>query len=239
MNGKRKAMIAIIITLLISGSIISLFLLNNNDTNNEINNVHNEEYRPPVKSDSKEEALDAAKKIVDIEITNKYDLYYKLIPDYTGEAALYAVENVDVDWNKECLEYADQIINKDYFSESQLIFKLSDVGFNREEINYALDELNVDWRAEAVQCAKACRNEGFSPTSLRYNFYTIGFDKELVDYALSQVEYDYVSECEVRISYFMDINDYNEEDTRWELEDDGFDKETIDKAFELRHNNHK
>jgi len=186
-------------------------------------------------NDSKNDALEAAEKIVNENVTNRSDLYYKLVSEkFTEEAIMYAVENVNVDWNKECLEYADQILNKDYFSESRLILKLSDVNFNREEINYALDELNVDWKAEAVQCAKACRNEGFSPTSLRHNFYTIGFNKELVDYALSQVEYDYVSECEVRISYFMDMNDCNEEDTRWELEDDGFDKETIDKAFENR-----
>lgn len=188
-------------------------------------------------NDNKEDALSAAESIVSENAISRYDLYYKLLfMDFTEEAIMYAVENVDVDWKEECVEFADYTVNKGYFSESELIFKLSDVCYDREEIDYALDTLNIDWKAEAVQCANACKDGGFSPVGLRQNFYTIGFDKELVDYALSTVDIDYVYQCEVRISYFMDMNDYNEEDTRWELKYDGFDEETINKAFENRNN---
>lgn len=182
-----------------------------------------------------DDALSSAKKYIDNEPMSRDKLYYALLQDnFSNEAILYALENIEVDWNAECVEYTEHILGKDYYSESSLIYELADEEYTRDEINNAIDTLNIDWQNEAVQCANACRLGGFSEIGIRINFYNLGFNEDLTNYALETVEYNYVEECETRISYFMDINDLDEESTRYELKADGFDEECIEKAFEMR-----
>ena len=62
---------------------------------------------------------------------------------YTSEEINYAVENVIVDWNEECVESAESYLDCMSFSRQGLIEQLEYEGFTSEQINYAMERV---WR---------------------------------------------------------------------------------------------
>lgn len=62
---------------------------------------------------------------------------------YTSEEINYAVENVIVNWNEECVESAESYLDCMSFSRQGLIEQLEYEGFTSEQINYAMERV---WR---------------------------------------------------------------------------------------------
>lgn len=80
---------------------------------------------------------------------------------YSQNAAEYAVENVDVDWNEEALEAAESYVEHSHFSYDGLHHQLtaeSADNYTDEQARYAVDNVDADWYAEAVEAAEAYWN---------------------------------------------------------------------------------
>ncbi len=58
---------------------------------------------------------------------------------YTEEEAIFAVENVDVDWNEQAVLSAENYLSFMSFSRSELIEQLKFDGFTTEQATFALD----------------------------------------------------------------------------------------------------
>lgn len=188
------------------------------------------------KSNNKDDALTVVDKYIRNDSTNRYDMYYILLREgFSDETMLYAINNTEEDWKEECLDYTKSILDKDQVSESGLIEQLTGKLYTREEIQYAMDNIEVDWNDEAVEFVEFCIGGGHSENSFRYQMFVAGFTKEEIDYAMNNVEIDYIEECYIRISYFMDINDCDEESARAELDSEGFLFEHINQAFNRRY----
>ena len=60
---------------------------------------------------------------------------------YLSEEINYALENVVVDWNEECVESAKSYLDYMSFSREGLIDQLEYEGFSSEQINYAMERV--------------------------------------------------------------------------------------------------
>lgn len=106
-------------------------------------------------------ALRAAKRYVDFSAFSEAKLYDQLTSEYgsqfSPEAAQYAMDQLDVDWNAEALESAEHYVDFAAFSKTKLYDQLtSEYGerFTPEQAQYAVDTVNADWMAEAVEAAE-------------------------------------------------------------------------------------
>lgn len=89
-------------------------------------------------------------------------LYDQLTSEYGGkysaEAAQYAMDNLEVDWNAEALGSAQNYIDVMAFSHAGLYDQLTSKHgeqFTPEQAQYALDNIKVDWKAEALESARS------------------------------------------------------------------------------------
>ena len=121
-------------------------------------------------------ALRSAQQYVDFSSFSYAKLYDQLTSEYgsgyAADAAQYAVDNIDVDWNAEALESAQSYVDFSGFSYAGLYDQLtSEYGekFPAEQAQYAVDNVDVDWNAEAVESAESYLDfMPMSPTEL-YN----------------------------------------------------------------------
>ena len=60
--------------------------------------------------------------------------------DYSTEAARYAVENVDVDWNEQAVKKAESYLEYSSFSPEGLVSQLEFEGFTTEQAQYGVDQ---------------------------------------------------------------------------------------------------
>ncbi|MFW9034280.1 Ltp family lipoprotein [Corynebacterium striatum] len=88
-------------------------------------------------------------------------LYDQLTSEYgekfPADAAQYAIDNVEADWNAEALGSAESYIKTMAFSKAKLYDQLtSDYGekFTAEQAQYAVDNVEADWNAEAAESAR-------------------------------------------------------------------------------------
>ncbi|MFS0215767.1 Ltp family lipoprotein [Corynebacterium striatum] len=88
-------------------------------------------------------------------------LYDQLTSEYgekfPADAAQYAIDNVEADWNAEALGSAENYIKTMAFSKAKLYDQLaSDYGekFTAEQAQYAVDNVEADWNAEAAESAR-------------------------------------------------------------------------------------
>ncbi|MHA2790151.1 Ltp family lipoprotein [Corynebacterium sp. S7] len=92
---------------------------------------------------------------------SKAGLYDQLTSEYGGqfsaEAAQYAVDNVDADWNANALEKAKTYSDEMHMSKAGVYDQLtSSYGeqFTAEEAQYAVDNVDADWNANALEKAR-------------------------------------------------------------------------------------
>lgn len=88
-------------------------------------------------------------------------LYDQLTSDYgekySPEAAQYAMDHLEADWNAEALGSAQNHINTEAFSYEGLYEKLTGEGgeqYTPEQARYAVDNVKADWNAEALESAR-------------------------------------------------------------------------------------
>ncbi len=93
---------------------------------------------------------------------SKEGLYDQLTSEYgekfSDEAAQYALDNLEADWNKNALKKAKTYSDTMSMSKAGLYDQLtSEYGekFTAEEAQYALDNLDVNWKENALKKKKS------------------------------------------------------------------------------------
>ena len=88
------------------------------------------------------QALDKAQSYVDLMAFSQADLRAQLeYHEFSYEAIEFALENVDVDYQAECIEKAESYLGLTSFSEADLREQLEYHKFNEEHINVAIEEI--------------------------------------------------------------------------------------------------
>ncbi len=106
-------------------------------------------------------ALNKANDYSNIMYMSKASIYDQLTSDYgerlTPDAAQYAIDNINADWNFNALQTAKNYSNTMYMSRASIYDQLvSEYGerFTPSEAQYAVDNVNADWSFNALQTAK-------------------------------------------------------------------------------------
>lgn len=99
-----------------------------------------------------------------------YDQLTSQFEQFSAEAANYAIENVEADWNANALAKAEQYSETMYMSKAGIYDQLvSDMGerFTAEEAQYAIDNIEADWNANALAKAKTYQDTmAMSPAAI-------------------------------------------------------------------------
>lgn len=105
-------------------------------------------------------ALESAKHYLEFTTFSYQGLYHQLTSEYGSqfppEAAQYAMDNLDVDWNEQALRSAEEYLEFSAFSYLGLFDQLtSEYGesFTPEQAQYAVDSVNADWNEQALKSA--------------------------------------------------------------------------------------
>lgn len=89
-----------------------------------------------------EQALDKAQNYVDFTSFSEADLRGQLeYHEFSPEAIQFALDNVNVDYQAECIEKAESYLELTSFSEADLREQLEYHEFNEEHINVAIEEV--------------------------------------------------------------------------------------------------
>ena len=119
-------------------------------------------------------ALRKAKVYSDTMSMSKEGLYDQLTSEYgekfSDEAAQYAMDNLEADWNKNALKKAKTYSDTMSMSKAGLYDQLtSEYGekFTAEEAQYAVDNLDADWKENALKKAKVYQETmAMSPSAI-------------------------------------------------------------------------
>lgn len=150
-------------------SSITLNVQNNESTKAEASTGTNE--KSSKKSTAKEEsdvpreyisALKSAESYSELMHMSKKGIYDQLISEYgdqfSTEAAQYAVDNIEADWNENALKSAESYSEMMNMSKKgiydQLISEYGDQ-FEPSEAQYAVDNIKADWNLNALESAKS------------------------------------------------------------------------------------
>lgn len=144
-------------------------------------------------------ALKKARIYSDTMFMSKKALYDQLTSEYgerfTAEAAQYAIDNLEADWNKNALNKAKTYSDSMYMSKMGIYDQLiSEYGeqFTEEEAQYAIDNLEANWKENALKKAKTYQNTmNMSPSAIHDQLtseYGEKFTKEEADYAIENLE---------------------------------------------------
>ena len=110
---------------------------------------------------------------------SKASIYNQLTSEYgekfTPEAAQYAIDNLDADWNANALKKAESYSDTMYMSKASIYDQLiSEYGemFTPEEAQYAIDNISADWKANALKKAKSYQDSmSMSPSAIYDQLY--------------------------------------------------------------------
>ena len=143
-------------------------------------------------------ALNKAASYSDTMHMSKAGIYDQLTSEYgekfSSEAAQYAIDNMEADWNANALEKAKDYSTTMYMSKKGVYDQLiSDYGekFTEEEAQYAADNVEADWQANALEKAKSYQDSmDMSPEAIRDQLtseYGEQFTVEEADYAIANL----------------------------------------------------
>lgn len=144
-------------------------------------------------------ALKKAKSYSDTMYMSKASIYNQLTSEYgekfSPEAAQYAIDNLDADWNANALKKAENYSDTMYMSKASIYDQLiSEYGemFTPEEAQYAIDNISADWKANALKKAKSYQDSmSMSPSAIYDQLiseYGEKFTKEEAQYAIDNLE---------------------------------------------------
>lgn len=142
-------------------------------------------------------ALNKAYSYSDIMHMSKAGIYDQLTSEYgekfSAEAAQYAIDNMEADWNANALakakEYSDTMHMSKLGVYDQLISEYGEK-FTPEEAQYAIDNVVADWNANALEKAKSYQEMDMSPSAIHDQLtseYGERFTKEEADYAIENL----------------------------------------------------
>lgn len=133
----------------------------------EVNETNSLVTEAPVKSDVPVEyrsALSSAKAYSDRMYMSKSGIYDQLTSEYgegfTAEAAQYAIDNLEADYNRNALKTAENYVKMNMSKKGIYEQLVSEYGekFTDEEAQYAVDNLNADFNRAALATAKNYRS---------------------------------------------------------------------------------
>lgn len=144
-------------------------------------------------------ALNKANSYSDTMHMSKQGIYDQLTSEYgeqfSAEAAQYAIDNMEADWNYNALQMAQSYSDNMHMSKQGIYDQLtSEYGeqFTPEEAQYAVDNVDADWNYNALQTAKNYQeNMDMSPEAIRDQLtseYGEQFTQEEADYAIENLE---------------------------------------------------
>lgn len=166
------------------------------DNNEAENTVPEENDNVPTEYKS---ALKKAKRYSDAMHMSKAGIYDQLTSEYgeqfTEEAAQYAMDNLEADYNANALKKAEEYSKTMHMSKAGIYDQLiSEYGeqFTPEEAQYAVDNLKADYNANALAKAKSYQNTmDMSPTAIYDQLiseYGEKFTPEEAQYAIDNLE---------------------------------------------------
>lgn len=132
------------------------------DKDAETTDKDEETEQEEVKEEVKEEEVKEEEKAPEPEISMSFknakrqaELYIRTMPfsysgleaqlafeGYESDAIAYAMENIEVDWNEQCVKKAEAYLSMMAFSRDGLYGQLQFEGFSNEQIEYALAQFN-------------------------------------------------------------------------------------------------
>lgn len=120
-------------------------------------------------------ALNKANSYSDIMHMSKQGIYDQLVSEYgeqfSAEAAQYAIDNMEADWNYNALQSAQSYSDTMHMSKQGIYDQLiSEYGgqFTPEEAQYAVDNVDADWNYNALETAKNYQETlNMSPEAIR------------------------------------------------------------------------
>lgn len=130
---------------------------------------------------------------------SKQKIYDQLTSEYgekfPADAAQYAIDNLDVDYNANALEKADSYSKTMHMSKQRIFDQLtSEYGeqFTQEEAQYAIDNLSADYKANALEKAKSYQETMNMSKDRIYSQLTSeygeGFTAEEAQYAIDNLD---------------------------------------------------
>ena len=144
-------------------------------------------------------ALKKAKSYADNLHMSKAAIYDQLVSEYgekfPEDAAQYAMDNLEADWNANALKKAKSYSDNMHMSKQAIYDQLvSEYGeqFTEEEAQYAVDNLNADYKANALAKAKSYQENLSMSISAIYDQlvseYGEQFTEEEAQYAIDNLE---------------------------------------------------
>src|SRR5690625_3212186 len=120
-------------------------------------------------------ALSQAESYAETMYMSKQGIFDQLVSEYGGqfseEAAQYAVDTIDADWNQNALESAEVYSDMMHMSKQGIFDQLiSEYGgqFTEDQAQYAIDTIDADWNQNALESAKVYQDEmAMSPDAIR------------------------------------------------------------------------
>lgn len=127
---------------------------------------------------------------------SKQGIYKQLTSSFEGftkEAAQYAIDNIDADWNENALKKAESYSETMHMSKQGIYKQLysSVEGFTKEEAQYAIDNIDADWNKNALEKAKSYQQTMSMSKKAVYNQLSSsveGFTKEEAQYAIDHLD---------------------------------------------------
>ena len=166
-------------------------------------------------------ALKKAQRYSDNLHMSKAGIYDQLTSEYgenmSKEAAQYAIDNVEADWEENALKNAESYANRSHMSKAGVYDQLiSEYGeqFTDDEAQYAIDNVEADWEENALKTAESYANRLHMSKAGVYDQlvseYGEQFTSDEAQYAIDNVEADWEENAlETAKSYrrHMDMSD--------------------------------
>lgn len=166
-------------------------------------------------------ALKKAQRYSDNLHMSKAGIYDQLTSEYgenmSKEAAQYAIDNVEADWEENALKKAESYANRSHMSKAGVYDQLvSEYGeqFTDDEAQYAIDNVEADWEENALKTAESYASRLHMSKAGVYDQliseYGEQFTSDEAQYAIDNVEADWKENAlETAKSYqrHMDMSD--------------------------------
>ena len=147
-------------------------------------------------------ALRKAKQYSDNLHMSKAGIYDQLVSEYgenmSKEAAQYAIDNVEADWEENALKKAESYANRSHMSKAGVYDQLiSEYGeqFTDDEAQYAIDNVEADWEENALKAAESYANRLHMSKAGIYDQLVSEYGEQFTDdeaqYAIDNVEADW------------------------------------------------
>ena len=189
-------------------------------TCHHIDNDEDEEEEDGIPKEYKK-ALKKAQRYSDNLHMSKAGIYDQLTSEYgenmSKEAAQYAIDNIEADWEENALKNAESYANRSHMSKAGVYDQLiSEYGeqFTDDEAQYAIDNVEADWEENALKTAESYANRLHMSKAGVYDQlvseYGEQFTSDEAQYAIDNVEADWEENAlETAKSYrrHMDMSD--------------------------------